>query len=192
MRNIVWFIGDTHFHHDMILEYCKTRSAEFSNVHQMNEELIYRWNQVVNPGDTVWHVGDFAICSGDDYKKRDTLEIIDRLNGHLRLVMGNHDHDWIIDCFDRVYGVAERKRAVISHIPVHPMQKPRFKFNIHGHLHEHRVTKRVETTIGSQGYSQVIERVVDDPWYINVSVEQQEFAPRSWADIYEQWRAQNG
>ena len=32
----------------------------FASLAEMDDALIRRWNEVVRPGDTVWHLGDFA------------------------------------------------------------------------------------------------------------------------------------
>ncbi len=76
-------VADTHFGHANIIKYC---NRPFANVDEMNEELIRRWNAVVNPQDTVLHLGDVGFHYSSLFK------IIPRLNGGLkRLVRGNHD-----------------------------------------------------------------------------------------------------
>ena len=79
----VWFTSDTHFGHENIIGYC---SRPFVNVHEMNEALINNWNSVVNPDDTVFHLGDFAIGGSQLWN-----ETLNRLNGDIILVQGNHD-----------------------------------------------------------------------------------------------------
>ena len=49
----------------------------------MDEEIIRRWNEVVTPDDTVYHLGDFAFKRHRNY--------MDLLNGELVLVLGSHD-----------------------------------------------------------------------------------------------------
>ena len=77
-------VSDTHFNHANIIKYC---SRPFESIEQMNEELIKRWNNTVAKDDIVYHLGDFAFGSKEQLK-----EILGRLNGRVRLVMGNHDH----------------------------------------------------------------------------------------------------
>jgi calcineurin-like phosphoesterase family protein len=50
----------------------------------MNDALVYNWNSVVAPTDTVWALGDVAIG-------RSGLAHVSRLNGRKLLVAGNHD-----------------------------------------------------------------------------------------------------
>ena len=52
----------------------------------MNEEIIKRWNNKVNPEDIVYHIGDFS------FKVRSyTNPWEDRLNGTIIHIKGNHD-----------------------------------------------------------------------------------------------------
>ncbi len=70
----------------------------------MNEGLIQNWNSVVKPNDRVYVLGDIFFCGT---KKRQ--EILDRLNGKIYVVLGNHDsrkellkHDrfeWVRDVY---------------------------------------------------------------------------------------------
>lgn len=79
----VFFTSDTHFGHANIIDYCK---RPFGSVEEMDAALIKNWNSVVGPDDTVFHLGDFAW--GDPKSWNDTL---DQLNGHIHLILGNHD-----------------------------------------------------------------------------------------------------
>lgn len=78
-----FFTSDTHFGHVNILAYCK---RPFRSVGEMNEAIVQRWNERVQPEDTVYHLGDFAMG-----KKDETLPYGKRLNGHKVLIVGNHD-----------------------------------------------------------------------------------------------------
>ena len=79
-----WFTSDTHYWHRNIIKYC---NRPVSDIEEMNEFLIHKYNEVVKPDDTVWHLGDFAFCGKDK-----GIEIIERLNGNKNLVLGNHDY----------------------------------------------------------------------------------------------------
>jgi calcineurin-like phosphoesterase family protein len=76
----IWLIGDTHFGHANIIRYC---NRPFKTVEEMDEALIANWNARVNPGDSVLHVGDFAW--------RDPEKYLERLNGNILVLIGNHD-----------------------------------------------------------------------------------------------------
>ena len=82
-REGLFFTSDTHFNHANIIRFC---SRPFETVEEMNEQLILRWNEVVAPDDTVFHLGDFALGGSAGWTK-----VLDRLNGKIHLIMGNHD-----------------------------------------------------------------------------------------------------
>jgi len=150
-----FFIGDTHFNHKRIIEF-EASTRPFSTVEDHNAELVRRWNEAVRPCDVVYVLGDFAFGS----QAADYYGGI--LNGDKRLIMGNHDmHPTAVYAkhFKKLYGVVEFSGGILSHIPVHPSQKERYDFNIHGHLHSKKL---------------------DDPWYINVSAEQINLTPIAW------------
>ena len=52
----------------------------------MNEELILRYNSVVQDNDDVYFLGDFAFM-----KEEDIIAILRRLKGTKYLILGNHD-----------------------------------------------------------------------------------------------------
>jgi calcineurin-like phosphoesterase family protein len=78
----IWFTSDNHFGHINVLRYC---GRPFWSSEQCDEEMIKRWNEVVKPGDTVYHLGDVALSI--NHVKR----VLPRLNGNKVLVVGNHD-----------------------------------------------------------------------------------------------------
>ena len=90
-----FFIADTHFGEDSVFRY---ENRPFPSVSEMDEEMIRRWNAVVRPGDSVWHLGDFG---ADGHES----EILSRLNGVKYLVKGNHDTKSSADY--RSFGFAE-------------------------------------------------------------------------------------
>lgn len=58
----------------------------------LDDDLIRRWNEVVEAGDEVWIIGD-AVMGQLDH----TLGQLGRLNGRIVLVPGNHDRVWAGD-----------------------------------------------------------------------------------------------
>lgn len=55
----------------------------------MTKLLVMSWNEVVQPDDTVYVLGDFAMGKIDE-----TLPVALQLNGNKLLVPGNHDRCW--------------------------------------------------------------------------------------------------
>ena len=90
MSHNVWFTADTHFGHDNIIKYCKRPfldKAGNPDPSYQDEVIIQRFNEVLRPGDILWHLGDVSWSS------------FDKLNGFLKrlntkevhLIWGNHD-----------------------------------------------------------------------------------------------------
>ena len=171
-----WLISDTHFCHNRILEFEKSHRP-FYRIEDHDEALIENWNSVVKPEDKVYHLGDFV------FGKKNVARIASRLNGHKRLILGNHDQYGIelyIPFFEKIYSsfalsIGNDRKAVLTHIPVHTEQlAKRFAYNIHGHYH-HNFVKNVN-------YEDA------DPRYINVSCEQINLTPINWDELMKRMR----
>ncbi|MCG7308036.1 MULTISPECIES: metallophosphoesterase [Brachybacterium] len=85
----VHFTSDTHFRHRLMV-----RERDFApgactseDIREHDEAIIATWNRNVARDDIVWHLGDLALV-----KPSRLTEIVPRLNGCIRLVLGNHDH----------------------------------------------------------------------------------------------------
>lgn len=125
-----WIISDSHLYHLNIIKYC---NRPFSDVEEMNKAIINNWNSKVSKDDIVYHLGDFALGSGD------YLDIVKNLNGRKFLIMGNHDTKTpkhYLECgfeFVSKNPIIIQDKYILSH---HPRQGDigRFK-NIHGHCH---------------------------------------------------------
>lgn len=79
----VYFTADTHFHNRSIIHYS---GRPFKDAAEMDEELVRRWNETVPEDGIVFHLGDFAHGSAEDW-----LSVLQRLNGEVHLIAGNHD-----------------------------------------------------------------------------------------------------
>lgn len=137
----------------------------------MNMTMVNRHNEVVTPQDHVYFLGDIAINKGG-------LKFISMMNGHKRLVRGNHDifktKDYLNAGIDEIYGVRvwPKHNLIFSHIPLHPdCLSGRGWTNIHGHLHGNLV---MDTS-----WDPIIRDYRDTPdsRYHNVCVEQTDFRP---------------
>ena len=151
--NRVFVISDTHFGHKKVIEF-EPVHRPFATIEEHDRELVERWNATVKPNDTVWHLGDVFMGG------RDNHAVLGQLNGIKRLVLGNHDVyplEIYQQYFGKIFGAAELRGCVLTHIPVHPSQlETRYAANLHGHLHSKKV---------------------DDKRYICVSVEHTALAP---------------
>jgi calcineurin-like phosphoesterase family protein len=90
-----WFTSDTHFGHANIIKYC---NRPFASVAIMDAVIRDNWNSLVNKEDTVYHLGDVSFMAPDR-----TTHMLNNLNGHKTLIIGNHDRsahkmkDWGFD-----------------------------------------------------------------------------------------------
>lgn len=84
-----YFISDNHWGHKAIIW---MEDRPFSNVQEMNEKMIESWNSVIKPDDEVYHIGDISHKLNPTYLNN----ILNRLNGKIYLVYGNHDKPNII------------------------------------------------------------------------------------------------
>ncbi len=79
----IFFTADHHFGHSNIIKF---ENRPFSDANEMDETLIKKWNQKIGPKDQVFHLGDVSLRRPEKTKK-----ILDRLNGKIYLIRGNHD-----------------------------------------------------------------------------------------------------
>ena len=113
----VWFTADTHFGHRNILKYC---CRPFFDVEEMNETLINNWNRVVGEDDVVFHLGDFSVGGAAEW-----TSLLDRLNGRIFLVLGNHDMNNVDQGFMKRFEEVSmqmlisvgKKRIYLNHYP---------------------------------------------------------------------------
>ena len=126
MRN-VFFTSDTHFNHTNIIKYC---ARPFGSVEEMNREMIARWNSVVGPEDTVYHLGDFALGKPSEWPA-----ILRQLNGAAKiLIRGNHDRSrrhMVEGGLTEVHEKIEWNGWMLQHHPIETRRKL-----LCGHIHE--------------------------------------------------------
>jgi calcineurin-like phosphoesterase family protein len=143
MSNI-WLVSDTHINHQNILnftDYSGNKVRPFSTVDEMNETMIERWNEVVKPGDKIYHLGDVF------FGPKVWIEANwSRLNGKKRLIVGNHDNiPYIVEkrMFEKIdmWRMFTEFNILLTHVPVHNSTLYEHRFNkhpmqnVHGHIH---------------------------------------------------------
>lgn len=131
-----FYISDTHFGHANILRFDE---RPFSSVEEMEEELVRRWNGVVQKGDTVYILGDFCWL-----KEPEWVRILRQLNGNKELIVGNHDLTKMSPVLRGLFrDVKEYKeikdngrKVVLCHYPI-PCFKNHFygAYHLYGHVH---------------------------------------------------------
>lgn len=79
-----YYIADSHFFHGALNTKMDRRG--FESVEAMNEYMLRQWNRKVRKNDEVVILGDLSWG-----KAEETNELLERLNGRLYLIQGNHD-----------------------------------------------------------------------------------------------------
>lgn len=162
----VFLISDSHFGHANILNFYNHQGVQlrpFFNMEDMHHCMISLWNQVVQPRDIVYHLGDFAM-------KMEWVAVAKKLHGTKHLILGNHDryqpkvyHD---AGFAKLLSIKVFKNLVFTHVPIHPTAlRSGWKLNVHGHLHNNRSSTPFTPDLG--------------PHYFNVSAEVLDYRPIS-------------
>lgn len=82
---MIFLTSDTHFGHDREFLW---GPRGFTSSQEHDEAIIKNWNETVGPDDIVYHLGDLML--GDNAHG---IECVKRLNGHIKLIRGNHDTD---------------------------------------------------------------------------------------------------
>lgn len=144
------------------------------DVDAMNEELVLRWNQRVQPDDIVYHLGDVFLGP-----REAAAPILARLNGSIVLIKGNHDR--VSNTVFRSMKLDPRKsdhiniggmRILLVHRP--PQSAPTdYDLVLCGHVHnawKERVVqgKRVVNVgVDVRGFRPVsLEELAGDPWVL--------------------------
>jgi calcineurin-like phosphoesterase family protein len=149
---MIYLIADTHFFHENIIRIC---SRPFDGLEDMHKTLIGNWNQVVQPEDEVWFLGDFVMGQRDRY--RDWV-MASQLNGVKNMILGNHDYGFKVgngkvdkesavtywrECgfsFVSANPVVLEDYYILSHQPIIGLEQSQIMANIHGHTHNVSLT----------------------------------------------------
>lgn len=140
-----YYIADTHFFHKALNTKMDCRG--FADVEEMNEYMIQQWNSKVRKNDEVVILGDFSWGNAQE-----TMSVLERLNGKLYLITGNHDRfvkDKHMD-LSRFIWIKEyielhdnKRKVVLCHYPI-VCYNGQYRKNsegnpstymLHGHIH---------------------------------------------------------
>ena len=170
-----FFTSDTHFNHAILIRFC---NRPFKDVEQMNEVMITNWNNAISKDDTVFHLGDFCLGGAAEWTK-----ILDRLNGKIYLIMGNHDLKNIRQGFiSRFEHVAMQMRIEIGKKRIYLCHYPFLCFEgsykddvwqLFGHVHTRRSNSGIDA-----GRLQYLY-----PTQYDVGVDNNNFTPVSFGQV---------
>lgn len=170
----LYFTADSHFNHANIIKFC---NRPFNNVEQMNETLIDNWNQVVGKDDIVFHLGDFCLGGAAEWTK-----LLDRLNGKIYLILGNHDlkniRQGFIQRFEHValqmFITVDKQKMYLSHYPFLCFEGGyKDVWQLFGHVH----TRKNNTGIDAERLQYLY------PTQYDVGVDNNDFKPVSFEEV---------
>lgn len=170
--NINYFVtADLHFFHKNILRF-SPKTRPWGDIDEMREALIKEWNKVVPPDGVVFFLGDFSFAGGDR-----TREVIERLNGTIIWVLGNHDKvidNQISSPYKVRYLEVQHPKAkiIMSHYPMRSWnQQGRGAVHLHGHCHGNLkpIGRMLDVGYDNLGYiarlDNVVNKLVNQPIY---------------------------
>ena len=144
----IFLTSDWHFNHDKDFIW-KTRG--FSSVQEMNETIISKYNSVVKENDIVYCLGDCGLGGTGQEALNQLKEYIERLNGTIIIIRGNHCTDKRVELYRQCKNVQQVEIATIfkykdyhfylSHYPTLTgnFEKKSLKqtiLNLYGHTHQ--------------------------------------------------------
>jgi len=140
MAHDKWFISDTHFFHANILKFTNAEGVKirpFNTLEEMHETMIQNWNSLVKDGDYVYHLGDVTFRYDGAFNN-----LMSRLKGKKRLIVGNHDKIWnpaLQKNFEKVdiWKGFKEFNFTASHFKLRLDTLRDGRFNVHGHTHGH-------------------------------------------------------
>jgi calcineurin-like phosphoesterase family protein len=136
-----YITSDLHWGHKNIMKFCPATRARFrDDVDYMNETMVREWNEIVEPEDLVYILGDVAFLPAVK-----AAEFMRRCNGRKILVQGNHDRKALNDpvfrsCFEEIHHYLDINyngtKVCMFHYPIAKWdQMHRGAVHFHGHLH---------------------------------------------------------
>lgn len=169
----IFVISDLHLGHTNIIKIC---NRPFRNVEEMDKEIIKRWNSVVGHQDLVYVVGDFS------FKGKNAEHYLDKLNGNIILIKGNHDkyikHSKIKGIYDYKEIEVDNIKYILSHYPMIAWNG-QFRNSVHLYGHVHSSGKDWEFPKVPNAYSVCCE------FHDYTPVEINEFKPKEFKDEIE-------
>jgi len=138
-----FFTSDTHFSHQRTLQFSR---RPFADVAAMDAALITNWNSIVQPEDTVYHLGDFGA--------EESLAYLSHLNGRVIFLPGNYETPEMVEAIARTCRIitpntiieVEGHRFQLVHEP--DEATPSSEFFLFGHVHQLQMIKRNGLNVG--------------------------------------------
>ena len=108
----IFVTSDLHFSHDRSFIW---QSRGFHSVEEMNEAIVERYNSKVSSGDEVYICGDLCLGGGSQEIMKANMALIERLNGNIHVILGNHDSPARAEMYKCCHNVVEVVYATMIH-----------------------------------------------------------------------------
>lgn len=95
----IYLTSDTHFCHSKPFLY---EPRGFKNQYEMNEAIIQKWNEIVQPEDEVYHLGDVMLEDNEL-----GIKCLKSLKGNIHIIRGNHCTNTRIKLYKQCFNVVE-------------------------------------------------------------------------------------
>jgi len=163
----IYLISDTHFGHWFAVRFW---NRPFENIKEMNNALIYNWNNRIKEDDIIIVLGDFFAGNRLFLKY-----LLNNLNGEKILIKGNHDFKFRykklltekeVSFYNRMEFSLDEYHFLLTHKPMKKL--PDKTINIHGHHHKKLIPPKYEKHK-----------------YFNVAVEHNNYKPVALEEIIE-------
>lgn len=168
---MIYYTSDIHLDDQKIFDKC---NRPFCGLEEYKNEIIRRWNNKVNDGDTVYILGDIV-----EDTSVESIETFRLLNGIKHLIIGNHDlklldrirKSNIFETIDFMSLIEDDGRKVcICHYPVMDwMEFNRNGIHVYGHIHN-------KTVENGKAYAEIKQYYSDKPAY-NCGVDVTDYEP---------------
>ena len=96
---MIYLISDTHFGHDKDFIY---KPRGYKNIYEHDQDLIKKWNSIVQHEDEIYHLGD-VMLGDNDYG----CSCLKQLKGQIHIIRGNHDTDSRIKLYEDCFNVVD-------------------------------------------------------------------------------------
>jgi len=176
----LWFYSDPHGDHESLVrgsvKHPVPARKGYDSAAQMWEAFVEAHNKVVKPSDHSYCLGDFTMG------KELIVPYAKMLNGHRRIILGNHDvHPMKLyqEAFGKVCAMREFAGMMFTHLPIAPWSAGRWRANVHGHCHDAKPLFYTASNPDQYGFVKSVQ-------YINISLENIHYRPISLEQI-ESW-----
>ena len=142
--NQIYITSDTHFGHNKDFLY---KPRGFTTIQEHDQEIINRWNKIIDNSDIVYHLGD-VMLNDNEYG----MNCLRQLNGQIKIIPGNHDTENRLKLYESLDNVEvlpmawslkyKKYNFLLSHHPTITSNFDKMPYlrihliNIFGHTHQ--------------------------------------------------------